>query len=141
MFHQCIVTPEMGGGQAEAAGGGLREPAADRWQSRQVVAEAAWRADRVDVCARLRDRRFATLIRAREAKRAEQAALHAAETPRALQDAVAYCQRFVWALAEDHHGCVEQAEHMCRSWSRASSAMGTICNLLHLDGVIGLMTA
>ena len=63
------------GGQAGAAGGDLREPAADRWQSRQAVAEAAWRADRADVRARLRDRRLATLVRAREAKRAEEAAV------------------------------------------------------------------
>src|SRR5439155_14661303 len=38
-------------------------------------AETAWRADRADVRARLRDRRFATLVRAREAKRAEEAAV------------------------------------------------------------------
>src|SRR5438094_8713517 len=63
------------GGQAGAAGGGLRESAADRWQSRQAVAETAWRADREDVRARLRDRRFATLVRAREPKRAEEAAV------------------------------------------------------------------
>src|SRR5439155_14725380 len=62
-------------GLAGAAGGGLRESAADRWQSRQAVAETAWRADRADVRARLRDRRFATLVRAREAKRAEEAAV------------------------------------------------------------------
>ena len=31
---------------------------------------------------------------------------------------------------------------MCRNWNREqASAMGTMCNLLHLDGVIGLMTA
>src|SRR5947208_2231029 len=51
------------------------EPAADRWQSRQAVAEAAWRAPRVDLRARLRDRRFAPLVPAREAKRAEEAAV------------------------------------------------------------------
>jgi hypothetical protein len=47
-----------------------------------------------------------------------------------------HCERFVWVLAEDHHRCVEQAEHNAAQNAQNDAVHGTACTSLTTDSQV-----